>query len=432
MKGAAADARPDAKPALATGPPVRIAHVQLLPILSGVQKVTLDELASLDRAAFEPFLICRSPGPLSETAEAHGIECLFADRLVRPISPRSDLAALAQLAGLMRRHRFDVVHTHSSKTGVLGRLAARLAGVPNVVHTVHGFSLPAANSKIEKALYFSAEWLSGRFSDAVVCLKEADAEFTRKWLRVPSRRVHLIPNGIDASRFAPLAADARAAVRRRVFQLAEGVPAVGMVGRLCRQKNPLCFVEAADLLLGEGIEAKFFLIGDGPWNDLVETEIDRRRRGGQIVVLGWRDDVPELLGALDLFVLTSGWEGLPLALLEALACGVPAVASDIPGNRDVVADGIDGLLATPADPESFAIQMAKLLADAELRAEFGRSGRQKVAGRYQLAGRVGRMADLYAALIEQNGRRKPLPESRVPSAGKASAVPGEPPARKPR
>ncbi|MBN2023867.1 MAG: glycosyltransferase family 4 protein [Pirellulales bacterium] len=392
---------------------IRIAHLQLLPLLCGCQNVSLDILRSLDRARYEPFLICQSPGPLTEAAQAEGIECLFADRLVRPIAPHRDFMALLQLVRLMRKHRFDIVHTHSSKTGVLGRIAAKLAGVRTVMHTVHGFAFPAATSLLSKALYFALEWLGGRFCDTMICLKQSDLDFARRWLRIAPKRLQLIPNGIATGRFRPISADAREAIRRDVFGVSQSTPAVGMVGRLCRQKNPQCFVEAADLVLGQGTKAKFFLIGDGELREELEADIRRRGRSADIAILGWRDDVPQLVASLDLFLLTSRWEGLSLALLEALACGTPVIASDIPGNREVVLQGVDGLLGPTEDPVGFAEQMQKLLLHRGLRREYGKAGRHKVVHDYRLDARVARVEGLYSHLVHD----RVYSPARVPSVG---------------
>lgn len=377
---------------------LRVAHVQLLPILSGVQRVSLDVLTQLDPRRYEPFLICQSPGPLTEAAEAHGIRCLFADRLVQPISPLRDVAALRQLLHMMREHHFDVVHTHSSKTGLLGRIAAKAAGVPTVLHTVHGFAFPTTRSRLKKAVYFAAEWFGGRCCDSMICLKQADVDFARRWLRIPPERLQLIPNGIAVDRYQPLDEATRAKMRRDEYGLKGTTLAVGTVGRLSRQKDPLCFVAAADALLAEGIDARFFLIGDGELRAEVEAEIRRRGRTGQIIVLGWRYDVPQLVGALDLFVLPSRWEGLSLALLEALAAGVPVVATDIPGNREVVVEGVDGLLAPCGDASALAVQMQKLLMHHGLRREYGQAARQVIHREHRLDTRIDSLESLYRSL----------------------------------
>ena len=215
---------------------------------------------------------------------------------------------------------------------------------------------------------------------------------------VGSERLKSIPNGIAVDEYRPLDRTARTAVRRKVFGVTEGDFAVGMVGRLCCQKDPLCFVEAADNLLAKGVRAKFFLIGDGELRAAVEDEICRRGRAGEIVILGWRRDVARLLGALDLFVLASRWEGLSLAILEALACGVPVVASDVPGNKELIVEGVTGLLSPSRASAGFATQMEKLLTHHGLRREYGKAGRRIIEQSYRLDTHVNRMMGVYHGL----------------------------------
>jgi glycosyltransferase involved in cell wall biosynthesis len=299
----------------------------------------------------------------------------------------------------MRRYAFDIVHTHSSKPGVLGRIAARLAGVPVVLHTVHGFAFPATRSKAKRAVYAWSERLAGRFCDGVICVKNSDGASAVGLLGLPTERVHVFPNAVDTRRFQPLDSAARADVRSKVFGVARSTAVVGMVGRLAEQKNPLCFVRTAHAVLQRGLDAAFFLIGDGELRGNVEAEIARLGCTGRITVLGWRPDVPELLGALDLFVLPSRWEGLSLAILEAMACGVPVVASDIPGNRDAVVEGVDGWLAAPDNPASTAAAAVALLESESMRKEFGAAARQKIECEFNWDTRHLRITRLYESLL---------------------------------
>lgn len=386
-------------PAVRSNARIRIAHLQLLPILSGVQKVTLELFLRLDRDKFEPFLICQSPGPLSDEAKKNGINCLFASHLVRPISPFHDLLALWQLFRFMREYRFDVVHTHSSKTGIIGRLAGKLSGVKTVMHTVHGYAFPATNSRIMKLLFLVFEWCGARCCDALICLKQADLDFAGKWLWMPPERLFLIPNGVDTRCFRPLKGDERRDLREQIFKAGDATLVVGMVGRLWRQKNPLCFVAAAKILLARGWDAKFVLIGDGVLRVDVSAEIEQSGHTSEILILGWRNDVPRLLGGLDVFVLPSRWEGVSLSIMEAFACGVPVVASDIPGNSDVVVPGVDGFLAGCGDAEGLARQIEKLLEDESLRRNFGSAGIAKIVEKYTIEAHVRRMSSLYTELV---------------------------------
>ena len=381
--------------------PYRLAHLQLLPLLSGVQRVSLDELRSLDRASYLPHLICKEPGPLSEQATAAGAACHFVPELVRPISPRADLRALWQLVRLLRRLRPQVLHTHSSKTGILGRVAARLSRVPVVVHTVHGFAFPFAESRLTRAIYHALEYIGGQLCDALVVLNEADRQFAIEKLHLRPEKVHLMPNGIDVSRFGALSEEQRQAARRDLFpDDSDEFVWIGMVGRLWRQKNPECLVLAAVELHRRGCRGfRVLVIGDGDLRGDLEALIDRHGVGGTVRLLGWREDVPRLLGALDIFALPSRWEGLPLAIIEAMATGLPVVASDIPGNRDLVDEGVDGHLFGDDDAIGLADRLQALIANRERAKAMGAAGRAKALREYSLQRRTDRVDALYRRLL---------------------------------
>lgn len=384
---------------------IRIAHLQLLPLLSGVQKVTLDELTRIDRGRFEPFVICKEPGPFTEALGKAGIPCHFVPDLVRNISPAHDLRALRHLARLFREQRFDIVHTHSSKTGILGRLAGRMAGVPVVMHTVHGYAFPAARSAFETRFYLAIEWIGMRVTDALVLLKQDDLNLAFQRLQAPPRKLHLIPNGVDVHRYAPLGEEARTRLRQEALGLGEHEVAIVMVGRLWRQKNPECLVRAAIRLLKDGHNtARFYLIGDGELRESLEKLVREHGLEHAICFLGWRDDVDKLLGAMDVFVLPSRWEGMPLAILEAMASGLPVVVSDIPGNRDLVSGGEDGFTFADDDDADLADKLAPLVADGYLRHRLGTAGREKVIQSYNLEDRMKRMVQLYEDLFTAKAR----------------------------
>ena len=383
---------------------LKVVHVQLLPLLSGVQTVTLEEFKRLDKERFELFVVCQCPGPLSEEAEKIGATCYFVPDLVREISPYRDLKALFSLWKLFNRIRPDVVHTHSSKPGVVGRIAAKISKTPVVMHTVHGFAFPAARGALEKFLYYVLEWLGSRFCNGVVVLKDDDRKITINDLRVPEGSVYLIPNGVDVVKYRPRLLDERRTLRRNVLGIGDDVVAVGMVGRLWRQKNPECLLDAFASLVGKAGNQRvhLFFVGDGELRGELESLIESFNVSERVTLLGWRTDVPDLLAALDIFVLPSRWEGLSLALLEASSCGLPVVATDISGNRDAVIEGVDGMLFPMEDAAALAECLSVLISSPETRVRLGSAGREKILKSYRLDSRVKEMADLYSSLAENS------------------------------
>lgn len=381
--------------------PIRLVHLQLLPLLSGVQKVSLDEFSKIDSVKYEPILVCKESGPLVNAISALGFKSEFVPSLERDISPKADVKALLDLVKCFRRIRPDVVHTHSSKTGILGRLAARLAGVPMVIHTVHGFAFPFAKSRFVRYFYFLAEFIGGLLSDKVVVLNITDYNYAIKNLKISESKVHLIPNGVAIESFGA-AVSVRKEYRQEVLATEKDEEiCIAMVGRLWAQKNPLCLVEAAKKVIDRtDIPVKFFFAGDGELKDEVERKILEYRLEGKVGILGWRSDVPKLLSSVDVFVLPSLWEGMPLAILEAMASKLPCVVSNIPGNRDLVEHDVDGLLFEANNADSLAEQLIRVIEDRQLRERFSNAAFDKVTNKYSLARRMEKVTALYESADE--------------------------------
>lgn len=374
----------------------KIVHLQLLPLMSGVQKVSLDEFAHLDPARYERIAVCKCEGEFTEQLRKIGVRVHLVPELERAISPKRDVQAYLALRDFFRAERPDIVHTHSSKTGILGRLAAKAAGVTTIVHTVHGYAFPAESRAAIKAIFKFLERRAGRVTHRMIVLNDADAAIARDLLGVPDRRLAVLPNGVDVDTYSPATPEARHALRRSVFGI-ESLDhvVVGMVGRLWVQKNPQCFVRAAIQVAAQRPQVSFFMIGDGEFRHELEAAIRASGQADRIRILGWRSDVPELLKALDLMVLPSRWEGMPLAVLEAMSSAVPVIASDIPGNHHLVEDGSDGRLFPPDDDQALASALIELVDDAALRARFSAQARSKVLRRYTLSARMKQITAIY-------------------------------------
>lgn len=391
---------------------IKILHFQLLPLLSGVQRVSLEELRRLDPHVFDRHLLTCQLGPFTDAAQQLGVTCHFEPSLKRSIVPWNDYRAYRRIIDLMRRERFDLVHTHSSKPGVVGRLAAHAAGGIKIVHTVHGFAFPASKHALMRQVFRWCETRCGRVTDALICLNPEDQKMAIETLKVPAARVHRVANGVDTTEFAPIDDPPhRLAQRRARLAIDDDRPMVIMVARLWPQKNPLAFVRAAIDQLDRGSPATFCIVGDGGLRDEMTAQIDQAGWTERIRLLGWRDDVAQLLPLADVFVLPSRWEGMPLVLLEAHACGVPVVASDIPGNRQCVQHDVDGFLVPLDDQAGLADAIDRLVRSPELRQRMGGAGRDKILQRFEITTRHDAMLRLYGDLL---GVAVNSPESTAP------------------
>ena len=349
--------------------PVRVLHVITRLELGGAQGNTLHTVATLDRAFFSPG---RAWGPgdrLDERARALADVALFeVPALVRQPAPAKDLGAFRALGRIIRTWRPSIVHTHSSKAGILGRAAAHLERVPAVVHSVHGFGFTPLQPAPLRGLFLALERMAGRWTDAFVVVAARHRELGAALGVLDPARTRVIRSGIDLAAFRE--ASGGAALRRRLG-IPEAAPLVVQVGNLKPQKAPLDFVRTAAAVSRRIPDARFLVAGDGPLRSDAERLAEHLGLGGRLVMPGWIEDVPAVLDAADVAVLTSRHEGLPRAVVEALAAGVPVVATAVDGTPEVVRHGENGFLAPPGDVEALAAGVVRLLEDRTLRQRMG-------------------------------------------------------------
>jgi glycosyltransferase involved in cell wall biosynthesis len=319
--------------------------------------------------------------------------------LVREISPWRDWLACLELRRLFLKEKPAVVHTHSSKAGILGRLAAWAAGVPVVVHTFHGFGFHDGQFCLKKWLYVWAERLTGAMSTALVFVSRSNEDYAKRHgLGNPARYV-LIRSGVKLADF-PAGCDA--AEKKKSLGLKPEARLVLSVGNFKAQKNPADFLAAAKVVAASVPDAAFVFVGDGPLRGELETAA--RELGPRIRLPGWRRDVAELLAASDVFVLTSLWEGLPRALVEAMKSGVAPVCYATDGVKDLIRDGKNGFSVRPGDFTALARRVADLLKNDALRKELGAAAAASIGPEFDIEGMVRQQEDLYAKLLSNSAR----------------------------
>lgn len=380
---------------------IKVAHVVTSLELGGAQQNTLHTVRTLDRARFDPILICGRGAFLDEEARGAGVPVHFVPSLVRSVHPVKDLVALASLVRIFRRERPDVVHTHSSKAGILGRWAAALSGVPAVVQTFHGFGFTPGQTSFGRGFYVALERMTARVTTGFIAVSRANQEEALARGIGTRDRYRIIRSGVRLG-------DYRALSRNRAetlgLPLEPGHPLVTTVGPFKPQKNLGDFLEAAALVHRERPEARFLIVGDGAGRR--ELEAKRRRLGleGVVFLPGWRRDVPVVLGRTDAFAMTSLWEGLPRALVEAMAAGLPSVVNAVDGCRDVVVDGRTGFLTPPGRPDLTADRLLRLLRDPAAAALLGARARASIGEEFDIDGMVRAQEILYEELLEKTAR----------------------------
>ncbi|HEX4778275.1 MAG TPA: glycosyltransferase family 4 protein [Acidimicrobiia bacterium] len=343
-----------------------------------------------------------APGPWTERLDSWGIEFHPLQHSTRSFAPGRDTRSLAELYGLFRTLRPDIVHTHNPKTGVYGRVAARAARVPAVVNTVHGLYALPADPWRKRAVVYGMERVAATCSDAELVQNPEDLDVLRR-LRIPATRLRLLGNGIDLDRFdaARVPAERVAAVRAEIGAGPDDV-VCGVVGRLVWEKGYREIFDAATLLASRAPNVRFVVVG--PFEDeksdaITHDDVARVARDTNTAFLGVREDVEDLYAAMDVFALASYREGFPRAAMEAAAMGVPVVASDVRGCRQVVEHGVTGCLFPVRDARALADAVAALAADGATRRRMGTAGREKARREFDQQNVVDITLDVYERLL---------------------------------
>lgn len=326
-----------------------------------------------------------------------GLGLVDLDVIRREIRPLQDARALAALTRLLSRSSYTIVHTHTSKPGILGRLAARRVGVPAIIHTPHLFPFHEESGRLATAAYVRCERLAARWCDRIVTV----SEYHREWaLRLGIGRpgqVISIPNGVPAERAVPRRSREEV---RRALGIGDGFM-IFTSGRLAPQKGVEYLVRAAPRVRDGIPGVRVLVAGDGPLAQQLSSLTVELGVGDTVQFLGFRADIAELLGASDLVVLPSLWEGLSISLLEAMAAGKPIVTTTLGSNREVTDEGRAARLVRPKDVEGLAAAIVALAASPGARDELGRRAQEIQRERYSMR----RMLDAYLAEYERLLRR---------------------------
>lgn len=396
-------AAPDDK----TGPtPWKVAHIITRLDRGGSTDNTLLTVLGHDPARYHVTLISGQttfPSTLvGRLADRPDITVRFLPNLTRAVHPVKDLQALWNLYRVCRRERFDLVHTHSSKAGILGRWAAWLAGCRRLVHTPHGHVFTGYYGPVLSRLFVYAERLTAAITDTIITLTPRGIEDHLAWRIAPEEKFTVIPSGVELEGFAPPSpADGGSSVRA-ALSLHPDEPIVGSVGRLDRVKGYDQLVEASDLVLRERPDVWFVVAGDGQERGALETQARRLGVAGRWRFLGWQERLEPLYHAFDISVLPSRNEGMGRAAVEALACGRPVVATAVGGVPSVVEDGVTGLLVPPEDPQALARAILQLLEDETARRRMGEAGPKWVRERFSCQAMLDGIERVYSRLLNDS------------------------------
>jgi glycosyltransferase involved in cell wall biosynthesis len=331
---------------------------------------------------------------LTHLAYERAIPTTVIPSLVNHINPWLNLRAVAEVRAVIVKGQYDIVHTHSSVAGVVGRLAALTAGVPVIVHHVHGWGLQEGMSAGMRLVYLSLERFCASFTKRLIAVSKATIQKGLAYRICPENKFALIYNGIPLEKF-------RQPVDRRKVLMALGLDPeckiVGMIGRLDRQKNPLDFIQAAAIVAKDYPKVQFLIAGDGSLRPECERLIEALNLRGRFFLLGFRNDIDQILPALTMTALSSLWEGLPIVFQEAMSAGKPIVANNVDGAGDVVVEGETGYLVAPRQPGQMAERILYLLNHDEVCSQMGRAA-QQASERFSTARMLEAIGSLYREL----------------------------------
>lgn len=340
-------------------------------------------------------------GDMLDLAARHGVRPLMVEELGREVSPLNDLLAVKRLSGLIRRVRPQIVHTHMAKAGTAARLAARLAGVPIVVHTYHGHVFHSYFSPRKTAVFLNIERALGRLTDRVIAVGDKQRRELIGYRVAPAEKIVSIPLGLEIEGL--LDAEAERGRLRAELGLNGIDRLVGIVARLVPIKAHDVFLDAAAEVQRRVPNTRFVIVGDGERRAELEARARALGLGDRTFFLGWQREMRKIYADLDVVVLSSLNEGSPVAIIEAMAAGRPVVSTDVGGVGEVVADGRGGLLVPPRDPAALAEAVTAVLSDPSAAERMGRAARAAVYPKYSAGRLVGDLERLYLDLAGQKG-----------------------------
>ncbi|RZB30144.1 MAG: hypothetical protein SRB1_02424 [Desulfobacteraceae bacterium Eth-SRB1] len=390
---------------------IKVAHIITRLDKGGSAENTLLTVRGLGREMYDIILVrglsvesnmaedeARAVEEIVREAKREGISIITIPSLIRRIHPFYDLKTFFALIKILRHERPDIVHTHTSKAGILGRWAAFFARVPVIIHTPHGHVFWGYSGRCRTSFYIVLERLTACITDKIIALTEQEKKDHLHFRIASEDKFSVVHSGVDLDRFSNTSVDS-AAMKRRLG-IPEGNLVVDTAGRLTHVKGHRYLIEAAGKIVSSRPDTTFVFLGDGELSDELKNMTSRLGIEENVKFLGWRPDVAEVMSIFDIFVLPSLNEGMGRVLVEAMALGKPIVASNIGGIPDLVVDGENGYLVPVGDVDALAARIKELLDDPGKREEMGEYG-GKIAIDYGADVMVQKIDQLYHELLQE-------------------------------
>ena len=384
---------------------IKVAHIIARMITGGADENTLFTVQGLDKDRYEVDLIMGEEFDKSivKRIEDENINIIQIKGLKWKLNFLYDPIVLLKLIKLMKKKRYDIVHTHTTKAGILGRIAARIAGVPVIVHGLHGSTFEAFDSGLLNWLLFLFERLTGRFTDAYISVSGVLSEKYIERGIGKKENYHTVYSGMELETFYGVRE--KIDCRKKQRELGIGVEdfLIGNVARLETRKGHKFLIDAFKKVIEErkGCPLKLLIIGEGEERRNLENYVKDANLEKKVIFTGYREDVEELMAIMDIFVLTSLREGLPRVLVQAAAVGMPSVAFNIDGVPEIIRDNYNGFLVKAGDVKQLTKRIIQYIDHKELRVLHGKNGRELIKGKWSIEDMVGKIDEIYQNLVRE-------------------------------
>jgi glycosyltransferase involved in cell wall biosynthesis len=376
---------------------IKVLHTITRLGIGGATENTLLCAQLLDNSKYEVDVICGDldfgGATMQHYAKKNGIRVRECKNLVREISLLKDIKHVFEMKRILLDGKYDIIHTHSSKAGILHRLAAKMSGTPIIVHSVHGWSFHDYMSKVKKQLFVLLERHCAKLSDALITVTKFD---TTKGLQNKiglKEKYTTIHSSIEIDTYSK--PSRKVALIKEELGLPTDKIIIGTVSRMSAQKAPMDFLRLVELVCKVRKDVHFLFIGGGELDDAFAEKAEEMKLKDVITAPGFRHDVPDMLHVMDIFVLTSLWEGLPRVFSQAMAAKLPVVATRVDGAPEIIDEGVNGYMVNPGDMKSMAQKVNELLENPSKITEFGTCGFERIQQDFDVNVMVAKIDELY-------------------------------------
>jgi glycosyltransferase involved in cell wall biosynthesis len=381
---------------------IKVLHIHTLPIVSGSGINTYLSMRGMDKGLYEVELGCAPGGRLAHLVEENHMTVRPFKNLVQPVHPVKDILTLMDLTIFLKRNPYHIVHTHNSKAGFLGRLAAKLAHVPVIIHTVHGFAFHDQESSWRRLLFRNLERLASHWCDRMIFISQPLVDWAIRERIVSKAKMIKIYSGIELERFQPVTTDVKNKIRRK-WKIKQESAVIGIVSKLWEGKGHAVLLEGFKALKKEMDHAFLVIVGEGYLYDRLRKMVIGDGLFDSVLFTGFQMDVSAIIATFDVAVLPSFFEGMGRVLLEAMSMEKPVVASRVGGIPDLVEHGVNGLLVSPGNVKELADALRRILNDRDLALRMGKEGRKRVQEQFGAGAMVESIEKVYREVLTEKG-----------------------------